>query len=771
MRKIPYYKCPICNQQFKTINGFGEHMNEVHPGEIPEGWSPLRYYYLILTGKDSGTCRMCKRDTRWIEEAGRYAKLCNRPECKEAFRNEFIQNMRKKYGRTHILDDYETQEKMLSGRNKTKIYTYHDGAKFSYTGELEGKFLKMLDTFLRYPSSDIVSPSPHMYVYYYDNPNDLDHVGNHMYIPDFYFPSLNLDVEIKTSRNIMKKFIDIDDVKEVMKDEAMKKQNRTNYLKIYEEDYTPFFAFLNIIKEIPPEDKDKKLFCVIPDKPDPALGRNHDMQMDKAEREGIKALESISNDIVEESVLISKNDIFSNFDKWKKGSSNILYITGLSGSGKTTLAEEYEKKYNAFMFEFDGIEKCYDSSGKGIINKIREIDSQYDKYYIGFHNKNASPNNISNIIWNAINEAIKIMKADKNVLYIAEGIQIFDFFDGPEFQNEPLIVKGTSAIISGFRGIKRDKNNIRYLIQQFRSRINTDKKLMSFKKSAVSESYIDPIMESYMNGEDICDIKDIIDNDIKTMDKKDEISPNYREVSLESIINSGSFMSSEDEAVTAALEIFQMISNDIKNHKNEIDSIEIATEGANYSSTNRNPVFIILTRGHTPLSYIIYEATKDKHSHASISFDIELLKMYSFGTKKIFPRELGFVETSYDDKIWGDIPTKYDLYVIYVNSEQRIQMQKTLDYFIQNSDKMKYHWAGLVQIFFKIKSTSKQAYICSQFVATILGSSIKLNRDPSLYRPSELSSIENVEWVCGGDSIRDYNSAKAIHALESIKKK
>ena len=98
-------------------------------------------------------------------------------------------------------------------------------------------------------------------------------------------------------------------------------------------------------------------------------------------------------------------------------------------------------------------------------------------------------------------------------------------------------------------------------------------------------------------------------------------------------------------------------------------------------------------------------------------------------------------------------------------------MQKTLDYFIQNSDKMKYHWAGLVQIFFKIKSTSKQAYICSQFVATNLGSSIKLNRDPSLYRPSELSSIENVEWVCGGDSIRDYNSAKAIHALESIKKK
>lgn len=51
MRKIPYYKCPICNQQFKTINGFGEHMNEAHPGEIPEGWSPLRYYYLILTGK------------------------------------------------------------------------------------------------------------------------------------------------------------------------------------------------------------------------------------------------------------------------------------------------------------------------------------------------------------------------------------------------------------------------------------------------------------------------------------------------------------------------------------------------------------------------------------------------------------------------------------------------------------------------------------------------------------------------------------------------
>ena len=37
MRKIAVYKCPLCDFQSKTPEGFEEHMRNVHPGEFRKG--------------------------------------------------------------------------------------------------------------------------------------------------------------------------------------------------------------------------------------------------------------------------------------------------------------------------------------------------------------------------------------------------------------------------------------------------------------------------------------------------------------------------------------------------------------------------------------------------------------------------------------------------------------------------------------------------------------------------------------------------------------
>lgn len=52
------------------------------------------------------------------------------------------------------------------------------------------------------------------------------------------------------------------------------------------------------------------------------------------------------------------------FNLWKPGKNNVLFITGHSGSGKSSFAEEYEKQQHAIMFELDGLQHDYDSSGK-----------------------------------------------------------------------------------------------------------------------------------------------------------------------------------------------------------------------------------------------------------------------------------------------------------------------------------------------------------------------------------------------------------------------
>ena len=49
-------------------------------------------------------------------------------------------------------------------------------------------------------------------------------------------------------------------------------------------------------------------------------------------------------DIAMENMLINQKDYVQNFDKWKPGANNILYITGYSGSGKSTLSKEIAKK-------------------------------------------------------------------------------------------------------------------------------------------------------------------------------------------------------------------------------------------------------------------------------------------------------------------------------------------------------------------------------------------------------------------------------------------
>lgn len=160
-----------------------------------------------------------------------------------------------------------------------------------------------------------------------------------------------------------------------------------------------------------------------------------------------------------ESMIFSQKDYVQNIDKWKPGSNNILYITGLSGSGKSTLAEEYEKKYNAHMFELDGLQHNYDSSNKGILEKCKKAFPEYSKAtttWLKEKNDGEFSSEEFNLIKKVARYAIKICKEDSQTLYIIEGIQLFQWFNRDQFEGKPLIIKGTSMLKSSMRGNKRD---------------------------------------------------------------------------------------------------------------------------------------------------------------------------------------------------------------------------------------------------------------------------------------------------------------------------
>lgn len=203
----------------------------------------------------------------------------------------------------------------------------------------------------------------------------------------------------------------------------------------------------------------------------------------------------------------------------------------------------------------------------------------------------------------------------------------------------------------------------------------------------------------------------------------------------------------------------------------DFDAEEAALEAAGYSKENHCPVFIILTSGNTALAPMIRKATKSSFSHASIAFDISLRPIYSFGPNKRTPKlTAGFIKTFPEADIWladkKSVP--YSIYVTYVSSYDMEKMKKRLEYFVNNADTMKYSFVGLVRVFLNMKSPHKNHWFCSAFVAEILNAGKPLPKDSTLYKPDELKNLPDVEFLCSGKNIVEYDEAAARKALEKL---
>ena len=239
-------KCPLCQEKYSKLNGLYIHLEEEHSDNIPEGYSAQQYLYYTKTGKTHGSCVMCKSDTGWNESTGKYKRFCENPKCKDAYRDLFKKRMVGKYGKESLLNDPEQQRKMLSHRHISGEYEWSDGSKKTYTGSYELDFLKMLDAFMNFDSSDVMTPSPHTYYYMYEGERKF-------YIPDVFIPSLNLEIEIKDggdNPNMHHKIQDVDKVKEALKDEVMKSNsNNFNYLKIVNKQNDIIFKYFDKARE------------------------------------------------------------------------------------------------------------------------------------------------------------------------------------------------------------------------------------------------------------------------------------------------------------------------------------------------------------------------------------------------------------------------------------------------------------------------------------------------------------------------------------------
>lgn len=231
-------KCPFCNKVFNDKHDYCEHIVNQHNDQIPEDCEiPLEFAYSLLVHKNMGrVCVMCRKNqVHFNQNTLKYERLCDDPKCKEAYVKSMKNNMKNVYGKEHLLNESEMQRKMIYNHALARDYVWDDKHTFRIIGSYEEDFLNKLKS-LNWSPDDIIAPSPNTYTYKWKDGTV------HLYIPDFFLPSLSLEVEIKENTNKSSRMEHSREI-EYLKDKQMEREcakSGIHYIKIVEKNYDEF---------------------------------------------------------------------------------------------------------------------------------------------------------------------------------------------------------------------------------------------------------------------------------------------------------------------------------------------------------------------------------------------------------------------------------------------------------------------------------------------------------------------------------------------------
>ncbi len=163
-------------------------------------------------------------------------------------------------------------------------------------------------------------------------------------------------------------------------------------------------------------------------------------------------------------------------------------------------------------------------------------------------------------------------------------------------------------------------------------------------------------------------------------------------------------------------------------------------------------IYIILTYTGTSISKMIKGYTKDEFSHVSISLDIELKQMYSFG--RIFtctPLIAGFVQEYINKGTYKRFyKTKAKIYSMQITDEQYDKLVKIINQMKEEKRKYRFNMLGLVLAAFNIKVKRKKAFYCAEFVKYVLegiGIDTKL---PEIVKPEQFKQLNGLQEIYEG---------------------
>lgn len=199
---------------------------------------------------------------------------------------------------------------------------------------------------------------------------------------------------------------------------------------------------------------------------------------------------------------------------------------------------------------------------------------------------------------------------------------------------------------------------------------------------------------------------------------------------------------------------------------------DIVNEAAmNIAGNSMIPVYVVLTHTGTILSNAIKTVTRKDYSHASISFDLSLQNMYSFGRKyKDNPFIGTFVSEDIKSGLFNDVAddATYAIYATFMTEDEYNSIQDRLKYFTEPDTRFTYSFKGLLNYKMGKESDSVNRFFCSQFVDHILSTSRPyFGKHSSMVTPHDYADHKEFYLVDKG-ILKDYRQKEAEQKVVKI---
>lgn len=156
-------------------------------------------------------------------------------------------------------------------------------------------------------------------------------------------------------------------------------------------------------------------------------------------------------------------------------------------------------------------------------------------------------------------------------------------------------------------------------------------------------------------------------------------------------------------------------------------------------------VYVVLSNSETYFTKFLRMFTKCRYNHVSFTFDIDCERLYTFARWVTWmPILAGFEIENIDRGVLKKKPlTECRVYKLEVSDEEYIQIKKRLKPFLTR--RRMFHWynfLALVYMQFNIPYYSETRFVCSTFVAYMLGDVIGFKKAFINIKPTDYLDME-----------------------------